>query len=253
MCSSDLDAGRLLADIGRSFGDRPEGVLIVPVLPGGGEEFPETVSLATRWAAMEAAALRAGWIVTGDAERIRDNGWATFRHEGTDKKIYLGVLASMDQAKTPLFDLAADAETIVRHLISYASVTGVVWRMTAGVSGCASLRAVRQERAERQLTLPELEEDPDQGQPHWRWDKAPDYLHGAGHMVWSRDLYPAERQAEARIVTYDVRAQFLAAMASGRFGWGEPIQRARVAFDNERGGFWQIAASGPLALDGPHE
>jgi hypothetical protein len=198
---------------------------------------------------MEAAALRTGWLVTGDAEKIRDNGWVTFRHLTTGNKIYMGILTLMDQSRTPLFDLSADAETIVEALLTYASVTGVVWRMSAGVSGCASIRADRRERAEVQLTLGERETDPDAGQPHWRWDTAPDGIRGAGHMIWSRPLTPAERQG--KIVTYDVRAQFLAAMAGARFGWGEPNRRMSVPFDPERAGFWVVAGSALRSLDGP--
>lgn len=248
------DAGALLADIGRAFDDQREGLLLVPVLPGGGDEenTGETTSLATRWAAMEAAAARAGWIMTGDEGKVRDNGWATFRHAATGRRIYMGVLTHMEQSKTTLFELTANADTIVRRLISYASVTGVVWRMTAGVSGCSSIRTNLAERAARQLTLPELGESPDDGQPHWRWDSAPVELHGAGHMIWTRQLAAFEKSgSEPRIVTYDTRAQFLASMAGARYGWGEPIQRPRVPFDPERAGFWLIAASGPESLDGP--
>lgn len=246
------NAGRLLADVGRAFAGRDEGLLIVPVLPGGGEE-GEHNSLATRWAAMESAALQYGWKVTGAEERIRDTGWATFRHLDTNRVIYMGVLTHMDQSRTPLFDLAADAETIIRHLISYASVTGVFWRFTAGVSGCAAIRLYMRERAERQLTLSGLESPEEgDGEPFWRWDSALPDLHGAGHMTWSRALYPAEKAgSEARIVTYDVRAQFLAAMAGFRYGWGKPMQRKSVPFDPERAGFWHIASSGPLSLGGP--
>lgn len=243
------DTGALLADMGKACDGQPEAVLLVPVLPGSGEEYESTTSLASRWTGMEASALRSGWMVTGDSEKIRDNGWVTFRHLETGDKIFMGILSLMDQDRTPLFDLAASAETIVNALLTYASVTGVIWRMTAGVSGCASIRADRKERAEIQLTLPEIEEDPDQGQPHWRWDKAPADMRGVGHMIWSRPLVPAERQG--KVVTYDVRAQFLAALAGGRFGWGEPAQRTRVPFDPERAGFWLIAASGLMSLDGP--
>lgn len=247
------DTGRLLADVGEAFGERPEGLLLIPVLPGNTEEeYDESTSPAGRWATMEASALRAGWRATGEEGKIRDTGWVSFRHLTSDRVIHMGILTLMDQSRTPLFDLAADAETIVKHLISYASVTGVVWRMTAGVSGCSSIRDYMAERAQRQLTLPELAEDPDAGQPHWRWDTASPELHGAGHMIWARTLSPAEKAGEdPRVVTYDVRAQFLAAMAGYRFGWGKPVQRKAVPFDPERAGFWHIAASGPLSLGGP--
>lgn len=245
------DTGRLLADVGRSFAGRSEGLLIVPVLPGGGEELHGPVSLASRWAAMEASAVRAGWKPTGDGERTRDTGWATFRHMDTDRVIYMGVLANMDQSRTPLFDVVADAETITRTLISYASVTGALWRMTAGVSGCAAIRTYMKDRAQRQLTLSGLDQEED-GEPFWRWDSAPANVHGAGHMTWARTLSGAEKAgADARIATYDVRAQFLAAMAGFRYGWGHPTQRKSVPFDPERAGFWHIAASGPLSLGGP--
>lgn len=246
---SFYDTGKLINDIALAFGDRDEGLLLVPVLPGSGTDEEEPNSLAGRWAAMEASANRAGWRIAGDAERIRDTGWITFRHMGNDRRIYMGVLTLMNQDRTPLFSLTDEGETIVKAVGTYAAVTGVLWRYTAGVSGCASIRADRADRAARQLTLTELEESPDQGQPHWIWSDRPAELHGAGRMIWSRELAPAERHG--KIVTYDIRAQFLAAMVSARYGWGKPAQRARTPFDPERAGFWLVAASGLLSLDGP--
>lgn len=246
------DVGVLLRDVGNAFTDQAEGLLLVPAMPGAGdidESLPETESLAWRWSRMEAAAMQAGWSLTGDAARTRETGWATFKNVDTGRKIYMGVLSMMDQDRTPLFDLGADAETITQRLVSYASVTGVLWRMTAGVSGCASLRADRAERAARQLTIAERLESPDDGQPHWRWDAAPNDVHGAGHMIWSRPLTSAERGGH--VVTYDIRAQFLAAMVSGNYGWGEPSHKARPTFNPDRGGFWLISASGLQSLQGP--
>lgn len=244
------DTGKLLDEISVAFGERAEGLLLVPVLPGGGDDDPGE-SLASRWAAMENSAFRAGWRVTGDEALSRDTGWATFRHMEHGQRIHMGILTMIDESRTPLFDIAGTAGPIADALVTYASVTGVLWRMSAGVSGCASLRRDRAERAAVQLTLPELTADPDAGQPWWRWDKAPRDIHGAGHIIWSRPLVPAEKVPDARIVTYDVRAQFLAAMVGGDFGWGEPHQRLRVPFDPKRAGFWKIASSGPLSLSGP--
>ena len=249
------DAGQLLADVSRAFGMSAEAVLLVPVMPGSGDA-DEGINLAPRWAGMEASALAAGWRVTGDEGLIRDNGWATFRSMDDDRVIYMGVLSMMDQDRTPLFDLTADAETITRRLVTYASVTGVVWRMTAGVSGCAAVRHDRAARALEQLTIgvgesgePEHQGEP--VEPWWRWDTAPRELHGAGHVIWHRPLVPSERVDTARVCKYDIRAQYLAAMAGAKYGWGEPHRRASVPYDPDRAGFWQIAASGPLSLPGP--
>lgn len=256
------DTGRLLADTARAFGDTAEALLLVPVLPGAGGEQMDT--RPERWSAMEASALTAGWRVTGDHGAIRDNGWVTFRNLDDDRVIYMGVLTLMDQDRTPLFDLAADAETIIQRLVTYASVTGVVWRMTAGISGCMSLRKDRADRAEHQLVIGQAPHGPDQvcpdcphtaterAEPWWRWDTCPPDVHGAGHMIWDRPLTAAERAAvDGRVVKFDIRAQFLAAMISGSYGWGEPHHRPRVPFDPDRAGFWKIASSGPLSLPGP--
>lgn len=246
------DAGKLLTQISAAFGDRKEGLLLIPILPGGGDDedgLPATTSLAWRWSRVEAAAERAGWKITGDAERIRDNGWATFRHLTTGRKIFMGVLPFMGQERTPLFSLDDGPEAIIKALITYASVTGVLWRMTAGVSGCASIRHDRAARAARQLSLVGAEQHDDEGEPFWNWAARPDELHGAGRIIWSRPLVDAERHG--KIATYDVRAQHLATMQSARYGWGRPAQRLRVPFDPERAGFWLVAASGLLALDGP--
>lgn len=263
---SFFDGGKLLDEVAGMFGDRDEGLLIVPTLPGGGDDEdpdPQRWSLAWQWACLEAAAGRTGWQITGDAERIRDTGWATFRHT-SGRRIFMGVLPHMDPDRTPLFKIDATAEEIVTALISYAAVTGVFWRMTAGVSGCASIRLDRAERAqERQLALslhsaeticPDCPHDDEPSvarEPRWLWTRPTDvHLHGAGHMIWSRPLTDAERHG--KIVTYDVRAQFLAAMQASRYGWGEPAhKRNNVVFDPERAGFWRVPASPLQALPGP--
>jgi hypothetical protein len=233
-------AGRLLRDIGESFYGNDEGLLIVPSIPAGLDE-SHAIEPHT-WETMYARAHENGWRSPWTDGRAAETGWITWTHEVSGKKIHMGILNLMDQSRTPLFALDASAGAIAARVIEYHRVTGALWRMTAGVSGCVGIRANVAERVRR---------DNEQAlrtgigtvisEPHWRWDAAPDSLHGLGHMTWMRELVPAERHGS--VYLFDIRAQFLAAMAAARIGWGKPSHTSQPVFDPERAGYWRIPAS----------
>lgn len=244
-------AGKLMRDTANAFGSAKTGLLIVPTTPGPGYDLLDD-SPANAWRQMEAAAMEMGFAPTGNGDgttfnRGWETGWGTFAY-GDNQTLIMGVLDLIDQSRTPLFDIAAKAETITEKLVAYHAVTGALWRMTAGVSGCVGIRADRAARATSQLTLVGSEA-PAPVEPHWRWDKAPEGIHGAGFTRWTRTLFPAEKHC--RIATFDIRNQYLASMISANQGWGEPTRKPSSPFEPERAGFWQVGAKALLALDGP--
>jgi hypothetical protein len=194
-----------------------------------------------------------GWraSITVD-KRGPETGWLTWTHEVSGKKIHMGILNLMDQSRTPLFSLDASAGAIAARVIEYHRVTGALWRMTAGVSGCVGIRANVAERVaqanasvDREALAARVAHGRNDrpvllSEPHWRWDAAPESLHGLGHMTWMRELVPAERHG--LIYVFDIRAQFLAAMAGARIGWGKPSHTSQPVFDPERAGYWRIPA-----------
>jgi len=211
--------GKLLRDVSISFGHNLDGLLIISTLPKG----------VRAWDRLLTEAFEQGWAPT--SARFTETGWVTWRHTSApDKRIHMAVLDRLDQERTPLFQLTASAQTITDRLLAYQKINGALWRMTPGVSGCLGIRAVRWNGL-----------DPAAGrEPHWRWDNAPETLHGLGYPIWQRDPAPAERHG--LIYGFDIRAQYLAAMSNARLGWGKPTHQHQPAFDPERAGYWRINA-----------
>ena len=241
------DAGNLLDSISDTFHNRAEGVLLVDRFPGPSDE---EEGAKARTIAMEASAVKAGWVSTSvNSEDTRVTGWLSFRNADAGRVIHVGILPAMEPGRMALYKASDPAQTIIDKMIEYGTTTGVLWRINGGISCCLGIRADREERSGVQSSLVELGIDMDKGEPWWRWDSAPSGLHGAGRPTWSRDLAPAERHGH--VVTFDVRAQGLAAMYTARFGWGRPRRKGNATFDPTRAGLWLIAGRALTGMDGP--
>jgi hypothetical protein len=113
----------------------------------------------------------AGWKFT----ELR--AWTTFTHEdGT--VVHAGWLPDLTEARQlgALLEGHEGPADLAFRLGRYAALVGVPWRYTAGVSGCAALRA--------RFT------DPRPGsQPLWR-HQLPTGLRGAGPLIWRSQAQP---------------------------------------------------------------
>lgn len=263
-------AGKLLRDFANDLpATDTDAVLIIDRLPVGmwdeqhnyhpefsaeGDADTARVWRGRRYAAFLAQAMESGFQPLSTEAGADWSGWVTMRAGEHGTRINVGVLEYLKPGRTPLFDLAAKAETIIDRMTAYQAATGVLFRMTAGVSGCAAIRADRKTRATEKLYTQLQTGDvkaPDAApvEPHWRWDDAPKTVHGAGVCVWQRELFPSERHGQ--VITFDIRGQYLASMGSAAQGWGKPRRMIQPTFDASRAGFWQVGGKALLAMDGP--
>jgi hypothetical protein len=159
--------------------------------------------------------------------------WTTFT--GNASVIHVGWLPELDSTNKlgPLLEGHQGPADLASRLGRYHQLVGVAWRYTAGVSGCAALRA--------RFT------DTKQGsQPLWR-HKLPAGLRGAGPLVWRGKDQP-EQGAPGSVHVFDINAMYLAGMKNAQLAWG-PLVRYSGGFDHRFPGFWELAtASLPAEL-----
>lgn len=230
------DAGALLHWCGTQFPQLPAaGTLIVPTVPAfidGDDRY----GLAPRARLMTERAAAAGWERNGGQDWER-GGWITWTHNGTGQVIYMGILDLMDQDRTPAFRLGSSARDIADALAAYVDATGMNWRMTAGVTGCAMVKTT----IHRVETNKMIRRGPDKPVPAPRWHStaATTYgVHAAGDLRYNRMLAPAERQY-SRLYQLDVRAAYLAAAAAVDLPWSELRPVDRQVFTGQAG-YWQV-------------
>lgn len=163
------------------------------------------------------------------AERLADwqfteiKPWTTFANEAA--VVHVGFMPDVAQNPGPLLKGASSPKDIAERLGRYHMLTGVPWRYTAGVSGCVGVRA--------RYT------DPRPGrQPLWV-SQGPKGITGAGPLIW-RGQTPAEG-SDGLVVSYDVNAQYLAAMKIARLAWGELQNTGPCAFDPSWPGYWELS------------
>lgn len=223
-----------------------ETTLIVQDVPGRVPGAPATEAFRAL-----APALASGGWATPDVTRSAQTGWATWERivpdTGRTERVHLGVLALMDASRTPLFTFADSAERIARNVRGYLATTGVLWRATAGVSGCAGIRAMVRDgrhalaamRAAQGRGMPAQE-------PRWRWDDKPMHLRGVGDLRYSHNFeYVLGPNATGYVHVFDVRSMYLAAAHAAVLGFGKP-QRGVKPFDHNVAGYWLIDLANDL-------
>lgn len=183
-----------------------------------------------RWTtALLASAAEYGWTSTPAGAKY---GWFTFtRKDKTGAAVMLGVGPWIAQHRTSLFRLDDAADRVAGLLARYEEITGGVWRGQAGLSGCATIRAMHEGKTRG-------------GEPLWRWDKAPREAVGCSYELRGsqhhRPMTDDER-AMAAVYEYDTRAGYLAAAGVAEVGWSAPQHMGPHLFDPRAGGsYWTV-------------
>lgn len=182
------------------------------------------------------AALRDAHYSVSDAGV--ETGWFTIVLDRT-RAVHLGLTRFIQQTRTPLFQVGANADTIAVQLSRFHQLTGAPWRMTGGASGHAGIRAWHERKTKG-------------GIPLWRWDAA--LKVGAVGCSWEprsvRTLTDAERQ-HSHMHYFDRRSAYLSSMINAELGWGRLIHQGPGAFfEPKSAGYWLIDARRVRALDG---
>lgn len=159
-----------------------------------------------------------------------ETGWFTVRRDGC-ATVHLGISSMISQMRTTIIRLNGEAKRCAERLAQYADLTGAAWRGTAGMSGCAGIRATHETKVEG-------------AQPLWRWDDARAAkaircsweLRGSRH---NRAMTTPEIAAE-HVHQFDVRAMYCAAAGVAMCGWSAPEPRGPQEFDPGRPGYWQV-------------
>lgn len=224
-----LTTGGVFYDGGRATG-LPEGLELTNlahVLTGCANTFRSGEGVAIVDTPMPTVAPELdGWTFVG----LRP--WTTFVRQADGAVVHLGFWPDLTTTGPgPLLAGNNGPADLAWRLGRYNRLTGSPWRYTAGVSGCAALRA--------------MFTDPRPGsQPLWRHDGVKG-IRGAGPLIWRGSEL---RNADGIVVSFDINAQYLAAMKSARLAWGPLEHTGAVAFDPSWPGYWEIGAAqlGPL-------
>lgn len=174
----------------------------------------------------------AGWRTS---ERGAETGWFTCGREG-EPYVHLGIGPWINPKTTPLFSPDDPPALIAERLARYHVATGAAWRMTAGMAGCAGIRAAYERRRPT---------GPDRlprrtSMPLWRWDSAPDAVTGCSWEVrWDRELTPAECHS-TYVHQFDIRASYLAAVGVARVAWSALHHAGPSLFEPSAAGYWQV-------------
>lgn len=164
-----------------------------------------------------------------------ETGWFFCEATGGGRRragmvMMLGIGPWIRQDRTPLFDLemTAPASVVASRLAVYHRETGVSWRGTGGLSGCALLREMKATTRE----------------PLWRWDKAPSDVVGSSFELYAGRHWRAASADERDMFVhrFDTRAMYLAAAGNADLAWSAPVQSGAQEFDPERPGYWRIDA-----------
>jgi hypothetical protein len=164
-------------------------------------------------------------------EKGLETGWFSVRHEGYPVVVHLGIGPRIAQARTSFGKLDDEAPLLAERLARYADLTGAAWQGTAGMSGCAAIRAHHEAKRSG-------------GVPLWHW-KVPsvDGMVGASYELHPRrnrrDLTAAERRRPF-VHHFDIRAMYLAAAGVAMVGWSSPEHSGPREFDPGHAGYWQV-------------
>jgi hypothetical protein len=212
-------AGQLVDLAGAWFKPRGEGVVLlqspihVGMLPAERRACGVTMINSIK---------AAGWDTSSQGI---ETGWFLCLRDGV--AVLLGVGPWIAQDRTSLFSLdkAEPAPVIASHLATYHKLVGVAWRGTAGLSGIALLRGLRERNV-----------------PRWRWDAAPTDITGSGFELGRTQGRPATEaeRAKAFVYRYDVRSMYLAAAAAVELSPDPLEHRGAQAFDPARPGYWRV-------------
>jgi hypothetical protein len=205
------------------------------VLAGQSVWFPPAGDGTVLWQCAEnvdttalVATLRARGCSVSDSGH--ETGWFTVRKAGVST-VHLGIGHLIQQARTSVTGLDADARLVAMRLARYGDVTGAAWRGTAGLSGCAGLRTIHEEKVRG-------------GQPLWRWDKA-DALDAVGCSFEMRGskhkrAFNSFELGSPHVYQFDVNACYLAAANTAMVGWSALVESGPREFDPGHAGYWHV-------------
>jgi hypothetical protein len=153
--------------------------------------------------------------------------WTTFTREEDQQVLHVGWWPELGKAHKlgPLLDGCANLAEVAVRLGRYHALTGTPWRYTAGVTGCAALRA--------RYT------DPRPGrQPFWH-HRPVKGVRGSGPLIWSCPKQP-DRDLAGSVFMFDINAMYLAGIRNGRVAWGTLKRHQSGNFDPDWAGYWEI-------------
>lgn len=172
--------------------------------------------------------LRAGgWRVSDSGH---DTGWFTVFRDGY-ATVHLGIAKLITQHRFPLARLGDEARHVAMALVRYSDLMGASWRGTAGMSGCAQIRAIHGWK-------------PTGSQPLWRWDdaKSADAIRCSFELRGARHTRPITEEEfnRAYVHQFDIRAMYLAASNVALLGRSAPELTGQADFDILRPGYWHV-------------
>lgn len=185
-------------------------------------------ALIPRWRRQTSAGMVGGWRAVGG----EIGPWTSFIQKPLPA-VHLGFLDRLEPRRTALFHPRNDPPALmVERLEQFNEYTGAAWQMTAGVSGCASIRRLV---GRRKGGLPK-------GAPHWGVGArrgVADERQAAGDIGWSRVLTRIERECQW-VHGYDLNAARLAATGVADLPYERLSHVEGAPFDPALGGYWLV-------------
>ena len=214
------DHGWFLDRVASSLPGIPEATVVVPAWP--------------RDAADRLAGL-AGWRVATTIDAA--TAWRSYTEDATGCTVHVGALDVMQAVDPTCWILGGSAVDMAARLVGYHAATGVPYRATPGVAGCAMIRRL----ADQAMTAKLRGSGKATAQPYWRWDRHPMTLDGVGDLRWRQQGGPTLGDRDW-VHNFDTRWQYLAAAGVARLAWSPLEHMHAQPYDSEFAGYWQVRA-----------
>lgn len=216
------------------LGDRMD---LPALLDGAARAFRHDEGVLVISASLSEVSRAAVWRPVTDWKYSQLRAWTTFVRLADNTIVHVGLIGEMfgAEGKTagPLLAGSAGPREVAARLGRYHQLTGIAWRATAGVTGCAGIR--------------HCYTDPRPGrQPLWH-SQGVKGLRAAGPLIWRATDQPdvplpiSEPIADVHV--YDINAMYLAALKNVRLGWSALTHTGAVGFDSMNAGYWELDAT----------
>lgn len=179
------------------------------------------------WKAQVDAAAH-GWA-PGKFKFARLDIWTTFRHIDTGQTLHVVIGPNARTGRGEMWDDGEAGDVIAARLVAYQNLTGHVYRMTPGVTGCVMVKDLHRDRR----------------QPYWGVNSMPGIMRktpgmdGQPDILWGRPADAIE-SLMPWVHAFDIRAARLAAASVAMLPWDRLAHTGACSFDEARAGYWQV-------------
>lgn len=166
---------------------------------------------------------------------VAESAWSTYVHDVTGETLHVVDLDQLAAWNPSAWLLGHEPAALAVKLAAYNHATGTAYRATPGVTGCALVRRLHAEAAERKAASRKGAA----GQPFWRYDRHPIGLAPMGDLKWTADSTPTS----GYVAQFDTRAAYLAAASAAMLAWSPLRHTGSRMFDPAAAGYWQVYAA----------